>query len=117
MRVLVVNFQSMRAKRTSFWLLLEEIDPDIIIGSETWLYPAVYEREILPAGYHVISRRDRTQDRHGGVIIASKESIIGTDLNISTSAEFTAASFICRGKDPLIIASMYRPPNSDLSYT
>ncbi|XP_052224149.1 uncharacterized protein LOC127839803 [Dreissena polymorpha] len=117
MRVLVVNFQSMRAKRTSFWLLLEEIDPDIIIGSETWLYPAVYEREILPAGYHVISRRDLTQDRHGGVIIASKETMIGTDLNVSTSAEFTAASFICRGKDPLIIASMYRPPNSDLSYT
>jgi hypothetical protein len=116
MRVLVVNFQSIRAKRTSFWLLLEEVNPDIIIGSETWLYPAIFEREVLPAGYHFISRKDRTHDRHGGVIIAAKDTIIGTDLNIRTPTEFTAASFVSRGKDPLIIASIYRPPNTDQAY-
>ena len=73
----VRNFQSLRAKRLSFWLLLQETNPDIIIGRETWLYPGVYEREVLPVGYHIIARRDPVQDRHGGVIIAAKDTITG----------------------------------------
>ena len=52
-RVLTVNFQSMRAKKTAFWLLLTESSPDIIIGSETWLYPSIFEREVLPHGYNL----------------------------------------------------------------
>ena len=115
-RVLVINFQSLRAKRTSFWLLLEETNPDIIIGSETWLYPGIFEREVLPAIYHTVARRDRVQDRHGGVIIAAKDSITGTVIDLHTETEFAAASFECHGKTPLIIGSLYRPPSSDLTY-
>jgi len=112
----VINFQSLRAKRTSFWLLLEEADPDIIVGSETWLYPGISEREVLPAGYHFVSRKDRIQDRHGGVAVAAKDSITGTDIKLDTYAEITASSLVCRGKDPLIIVAIYRPPSSDQTY-
>ena len=108
-RILVVNFQSLRAKRSSFWLLLQETNPDIIIGSETWLYPGIYEREVLPVGYHTIARRDRVQDRHGGVIIAAKDSITGTEIDLKMETEFAAASFQCQGKPPIVVGSIYRP--------
>ena len=35
MRILVINFQSIRAKKTPFRLLMIECNPDLIIGSET----------------------------------------------------------------------------------
>ncbi len=106
----------MRAKKTSFWLLLTEANPDIIIGSETWLHQGIFEREVLPPGYSIIARRDRKQDHHGGVVIAAKDNIEGCMINLNTQAEFTAASFTCVGKEPLIIGSLYRPPNSDHTY-
>jgi hypothetical protein len=39
LRLLDINFQSMKAKREEFWSMLEYNDPDIIIASETWLKP------------------------------------------------------------------------------
>jgi hypothetical protein len=116
MRIMTVNLQSLRAKRSTFWLLLTESDPDIIIGCETWLHPGIFEREVIPVGYNIISRRDRTQDHHGGVIIIAKDGIVGSEVNIQTSIEFTAASFECIGKQPLIVGALYRPPNSNQSY-
>jgi len=115
-RVMITNFQSMRAKRQPFWLQLEELDPDIIIGSETWLHPGIHEREVLPCGYHILARRDRPSSPHGGVIIAARDGILGSDLHITTDTELTAANIECSGKQQLIIASIYRPPSSDLTY-
>ena len=115
-RILVVNFQSIRAKRTSFWLTVEESDPDIIIGCETWLYPGIFEKEVLPNGYHFVARKDRKQNRYGGVIIAVKDTICGTQVDTSTDTEFVSASFQCPGNATLIIGSAYRPPSSDESY-
>ena len=117
LRVLTVNFQSIKAKKTPFWLLLEETNPDIVIGCETWLHPGIYEREVIPNGYHFVARKDRATDHHGGVIIAAKDSLIGTEIPIQTSAEFVAASFNCQGQAPLIIGAIYRPPKNDQAYT
>ena len=114
-RILAINFQSLRAKRTSFWLL-DELKPDIIIGNETWLYDSIFEREVIPTGYHITARRDRIQDRHGGVIIIAKDEITGTVIDLPTQAEFTAVAIQSHGGAPLIIGSMYRPPSSDLQY-
>ena len=59
LRTLIINFQSMRAKREAFWALLEQSDPDIILATETWLTPCIAEREVLPDNYRFVSRRDR----------------------------------------------------------
>ena len=106
----------MRAKKSAFWLLLKETNPDIIIGSETWLHQGFYEREVLPMGYHFVARRDRHESHYGGVMIAAKDDILGTQLSIDTQTEFCAAVFECPDKQPLIIGSMYRPPSSDQQY-
>lgn len=115
-RVMIVNFQSLRAKKSDFWLLLQEIEPDIIIGNETWLHQGFYECEVIPPNYHIVARRDRSSSPHGGVIIIAKDNITGTDLHVNTNSEFCAASFECPGKSPLIIGSAYRPPNTDGVY-
>ncbi|MCG8035359.1 MAG: hypothetical protein JAZ03_24705 [Candidatus Thiodiazotropha taylori] len=111
-----INFQSMKAKRTPFWLLLEEADPDIIIGCETWLHQGIHEREVLPAGYHMVARKDRQTDHHGGVMIATRTGINATEISLQTSTELAAASFDCPGKAPLVIGALYRPPSSDQNY-
>ena len=116
MRILVINFQSIRAKKTPFWLLLTECNPDIIIGSETWLSPGIYEREILPCGYHIVARKDRAESPHGGVMIATKDNIIGSEIDLDTDTELTAAVFECPGKKTLVIGALYRPPTSTQDY-
>jgi hypothetical protein len=35
LRLLIINFQSIRSKKESFWNMLEQTEPDIIIASET----------------------------------------------------------------------------------
>ena len=106
-RALEVNFQNIKAKRTTFWLLLSEVNLDIF--SETWLHERFYEREVLPGGCHVIARQDRN-DHHADVAIIAKDSITGTDINVKTETEFTAALFECPGNSALIIGALHRPP-------
>ena len=97
-------------------LLLTETNPDIAIDCETWLHPGIYKREVLPENYHIVARKDRSSDHHGGVLITAKDTLIGTHLDIQTNTEFAAASFTCQGHAPLIIRYIYRSPNSGLDY-
>ena len=80
----------MKTEKTSFWLLLTETNPDTVIGCETWLHPGIYVREVLPENYHIVARKDRGSDHHGGVLITAKITLIGTHLDIQTNTEFAA---------------------------
>ena len=75
MRVLDINFQSLKSKREEFWSLLEQSEPDIVLGSETWLKPSIAESEVLPPTYKFAARRDRLGSPHGGVAIITKAII------------------------------------------
>ena len=57
-KVLTINFQSIKAKRESFWNLVESSKPDVILGCETWLKPTISNQEIAPPGYSIY-RKDR----------------------------------------------------------
>ena len=117
LRVISVNFQSMKAKRESFWSLLEEANPDIILASETWLHPGIHDCEVLPDNYRFIARGDRPNDPHGGVAIIAHRELEGVQVNLPTDSEFVAASFTCKhSKKPLITGALYRPPSSDVEY-
>jgi len=67
-------------------------------------------------GYHFVARKDRSNNHYGGVIIAAKDNLVGTELKLDSSAEFCAARFDCPGKKSLIIGSLYRPPSRDYLY-
>jgi hypothetical protein len=51
----VQNVQSIRSKKESFWNMLEQTEPDIIIASETWLHQGILEREVLPENYRFVA--------------------------------------------------------------
>ena len=98
--------------------MLEQTDPDIVVAQKTWLRPDIYDREVLPASYKFIARRDRPSDPHGGVAIIARTDIQGTEVQLDSQCEIVAAAFKCKGlRKPLIVGSMYRPPSSDLPYT
>jgi hypothetical protein len=65
----------LRKKGKLLETIIESTDPDIIIGTETWLDPTFRSSEIFPDYYlYDIERRDRPKDPHGGVLIAAKKT-------------------------------------------
>ena len=118
LRILVINFQSITAKREALWALLEYADPDVVLATETWLNTTIAEREVLPASYRFLARRDRTNSTYGGVAIISKHDIESTILDIPGNTEFVAASINTTSlKKPVIIGCCYRPTDNNLEYS
>ena len=76
LRILIVNFQSLRKKGKLLEAIIIDSDPDIIIGFETWLDKSLASSEVLPndLGFD-IQQRDRLQDPHGGVLIAARRDL------------------------------------------
>ncbi|CAC5417073.1 unnamed protein product [Mytilus coruscus] len=57
-RVLNVNFQSIRNKQGELINLIESTKPDIIFGTETWLDSSIKDSQYFPDGYNIY-RNDR----------------------------------------------------------
>ena len=53
LRAIVINFQSLKNKKTDLQLTTDNANPDIIFGCETWLHKKIYTIEILPNNYTV----------------------------------------------------------------
>jgi len=110
MRILVINFQSLRKKGKLLEAIIETTNPDIIIGSETWLDPSIKSSEIIPEYLNFdIERRDRPTDSHGGVLIAAKKELLLGDIHRSKTLELISGTVETEGKK-LRIVSYYRPP-------
>ena len=52
---------------------------------------------------------------HGGVIVAAKDTLIGTEIPTRTNTEFAAASFDCHVQSTPMVPSI--APSSDQAYT
>ena len=116
-RVMSINFQSIRSKKEEFWSMLEYSDPDIILASETWLNPNIKEREILPPSYTFAARRDRPNSSHGGVAIITKSNIGASEIPLQSNTEIVAASIPSSASKPIIVCSVYRPTDNNVDYT
>ena len=75
--------------------MLEYTDPDIILASETWLYPGITEREILPDNYRFVARKDRKSDPHGGVAIIANAEFDAVEIELTTKTEFVSSAETC----------------------
>ena len=64
---LVVNCQSLVAKKAPFLNLLNSCHPDIVFGYESWLNASISNSEIFPPNYTVY-RKDHA-DGYGGVFL------------------------------------------------
>ena len=74
-KILNINCQSVSAKKDKFLTVIEDENPDIVVGTESWPTPNHYSGEIFPQQYQVF-RKDRKSDAHGGVFIATKLELV-----------------------------------------
>ena len=113
-RVLVVNCQSIMAKKESFWETIDTSSPDIICANETWLSQKVLNSEFIQD--FEVYRKDRATG-YGGVLIAVKKDIISQELATDSPCEIVCCKIELFKTKPLIICSVYRPPSSDIDYS
>ena len=64
LKIIHINFQSIKNKTAELGNFISVSDPDILIGTETWLNQTITDNEIFPPGYSLL-RKDR-QDGYGG---------------------------------------------------
>lgn len=120
---LVINFQSMRNKKTELYNIISCTEPDIIIGNETHLDPNVVDSEILPYGIpsehkYKIYRKDRKaliDKGEGGVAILVKPGYDCEECpDLDSTCELKWVKITTHKKDNILIGSFYREPKSSL---
>ena len=115
MKVLIVNFQSAKNKKEEIGNMIDSTNPDVILGSETWLNKNIASAELFPPTYDVY-RKDRS-DGYGGVLIAIKKIFIAEQVSYNNNkCEAVFIKLPLDGKKTLIIGSVYRPPSSSSEY-
>ena len=86
LKVLVINFGSIKNKVADLAVCVDQHNPDIILGSETWINPSIKSEELFPDKYTVV-RKDR-EDSYGGVVVAIKKDLVGTHkIELDTNCE------------------------------
>jgi hypothetical protein len=111
--VLQVNCRSIYNKALELWKLVDTYNPDIIIGTESWLREEIGNTEIFRTDFTTFRR-----DRHtpgGDVFICVKNNITFSELWVDD--EFKISAVEVKGSDPKIaweIVSIYRVPNNDI---
>ena len=115
-RIVNLNFRSIRNKREEFLTFLEMTDPDIVMGTETWCTSNDHSSELFPGNY-MVYRVDRANDAgSGGVLLAVKHHLKSHQITTPTRSELVMAT--CKiGKLPVLLACGYIPPSSSLEYT
>jgi hypothetical protein len=88
------------------------MNPDIIMGTETWFDPNIKSSEILPEYQHFdIARRNRPSDPHGGVIIIAKKGLHLRDASLSKNLEMISGTIKLEGRKKMVLVTYYRPPH------
>ena len=103
LRTIVLNFQRIKNKVPETQVLIDSADPDVILGSETWLNSNVFSSEVLPTNYNVF-RRDRA-DGYGGVLIAVKDDLVSTPVHTSSDSELISVKIKCNRSKSVIVTS------------
>ena len=95
-------------------MLVQKHDPDIIIGTESWLSPKINSNEVFPTEDYNVERRDRPNDAHGGVFIATKKDLLTIrEVELETDCEIQWCKIDIAGAKTLHIAAYYRPHEGD----
>jgi hypothetical protein len=85
LRAIVISFQSIKNKVHETQVLIDNADPDIILGTETWLNGNILSAEVLLTNFQVF-RNDRS-DSYGGVLIAVRGDLICSPVLTSQKTE------------------------------
>jgi len=88
LKIICLNCQSIISKKETFWELLDNDSPDIVVACETWLDQSVANNEIIPPDYKLY-RRD-CDDDYGCIFISVKNKINSQLVQCSVSCEMCA---------------------------
>ena len=115
LKITLINFQSIREKKPQFFSLVDFYKPDILVGTETRLTPDMYDSEYFPPelGFTVY-RRDRTDQKGGGVIILVNSNFISEEKTEYKSAcENLWVQLNLTGSNSVLIGAYYKPHKLD----
>ena len=82
----------------------------VSIGKQSWSISTQWHD-------YIVHRKDRA-DNYGGVFVACicSSDFVCHELPLDTTAEVVACRIVFNGQHPLIICSLYRPPDRSVSY-
>ena len=90
-------------------------NPNIVVGSQSWLTDSICNSEIFSDTYRVY-RHDQL-DGYGRVFLVCKSKFVSEEITLSTSCDICSiACCIHLGHQSLILISIYRPPDRDHGY-
>ncbi len=114
LKVVTVNLNSLISdkKRARFATMVDSVNPDIILGTETKLDSDFNTAELSLPNYRVF-RKDRNK-KGGGVLIAVRDNLTSCELDIQTSCELLWVKIqdAKRKFKSSIFGCFYNPPPS-----
>ena len=107
LKVLVINCRSIVDKKQEYENMVTSTNPDIIIGTESWLKPKHFDNEVFdPNLGYTPFRRDRVDRAGGGVFIAVRHNIIAHEATeLRTNCEAIWVKVNISESKPLLICS------------
>ena len=111
-RILNINFQSIRNKQGELINLIDSTKPDVIFGTETWLDPSIKDEHFFQEGYNIY-RNDRNLIG-GGVLIAVKDTYITSSVpELQTDCEIVWCKMEIVGHKTVYISAYYNPTTAN----
>ena len=111
-KLLVINFDSIRGKVADLAMCIETYNSDVIIGSDTHLNPSVNSSELFPDLFAVFRKNrcfGKTETKCGGILIALKNDIIETHrIDLDTECEVVWVTIKIQGAKDVTIGAFYR---------
>ena len=96
--------------------MLNDLNPDIVVGTESWLTTDIQNSEIFPTELNYsVHRRDReTNQIGGGIFILVKNSLVSTRIaEAETNCEILWVNITLNITKPLLVGANYKPTEND----
>ena len=97
-------------------MFVREHNPDIILGTESWLSDDISDAEVFPKNY-VTYRKDRSDRIGGGVFICVRDSIVSykEDWNSDGKCEAVWCRLVDKNQKTYLVGCFYDAPSDCLS--
>ena len=106
--------QSIKNKTALINVFIDEHQPNKIVGSESWISPAVHSSELFPANYNVYWK-DR-EDGYGGVFILCSKRLFSENLSLVQHVQWLCAVLGCPTQAPWLLFSIQTSYSSNYVY-
>ncbi|CAC5378759.1 unnamed protein product [Mytilus coruscus] len=111
LRVLTINFQSIKNKKPEIDEIIDSCQPDVIFGTETWLSNDTSAYEYISPSKYTIYTKNR-KDGYGGVLLAITNTLITSHVpELDTDCELIWAKITPTGNKTTYLGAYYRPPS------